>query len=475
MRPDSKTAVSTLSAPSVTTAGAPSELLTTLASMVVGIDDLATELISDIFVDAVKPEQWPGAFTKRTLWALPFVCHRWRDIAYDTPKLWRCIHVNLDLVTDAASEERCIAHIDTFLARAKGSVALNVRIVRVPNIFQASIWRAARDIIGSVCRSCTIHVEVFDVSTSCAPEIAACLEQSTPRLEVLSVHYRVDPPRRAIWTLPRAQNLCKVVWVTDDAYFQWPGTETFPLVCEIDISIMGLGQVEIAQIFTRCPNLAALNLDVDHPFASPTQMESLSLRSVRLQGDLASSISELWLPNLEKAEIANIAEDDLVTLFSGPLASASSLTVGHGIAMNSELARALVHCPQLQHLCLYVDGLYVDGEEKIQEFFEDMSQPLNGTTTWICPRLRSVHIRDLWLSPAGDLFQKIMVFATNRTRPSPDNDAFVGPIQRLEHLYFEPPLSRHTSILLVYGSVNTALNALGLSTASIRVDTFSIA
>ncbi|KZV78486.1 hypothetical protein EXIGLDRAFT_783757, partial [Exidia glandulosa HHB12029] len=368
--------------------------------------------------------------------------------------------------------ERCIAHIDTFLARAKGSVALNVRILRVPNIFQASIWRAARDIIGSVCRSCTIHVEAFDVSTSCVPEIAACLEQSTPRLEVLSVHYRVDPPRRAIWTLPRAQNLRKVVWTTDDAYFQWPGTETFPLVREISISITGFEEVdlEIAQIFTRCPNLAALDLDVDHPFASPTQMESLSLRRVHLQGDLASSISALRLPNLEKAEIDNIAEDDLDILFSGPLATASSLTVGNGIAIDIELVRALVHCPELQHLCLDADG-----EGEIQELFEIMSQPLDGTTTWICPRLRSVHIRDLRLSPAGDLFQKIMVFATNRTRPSSDNDAFVEPLQRLEHIYFEPPLSRHTSIPLDYGWVNTALEALGLSTALIRVDTFSIA
>ncbi|KZV87532.1 hypothetical protein EXIGLDRAFT_200470 [Exidia glandulosa HHB12029] len=74
--------------------------------MVISTDDLPTELIAQVFVEALGS---PGHHVNPILRRLLLVCRRWRDIAYGTPALWQYIYFRLDLVRDQASEAR--AHI----------------------------------------------------------------------------------------------------------------------------------------------------------------------------------------------------------------------------------------------------------------------------------------------------------------------------------------------------------------------------
>ncbi|KZV87547.1 hypothetical protein EXIGLDRAFT_773540 [Exidia glandulosa HHB12029] len=437
--------------------------------MVASIDDLPTELIAQIFVDALQPEQWHGTYLVYTLPPLLVVCRRWRDVAHDTPTLWRYIHLDLDLIADTASEARCRAFMDVFVLRAKGSVALSVFISEEDNPYQASIWLELRRLVGSVCWSFSL-VAHEDETVGCAPQITACLDQVAPRLEVLHLEYQVNISEYAVWTLPRAPKLRELGWDTLTTIFRWPSDiETFPLLRTIRACVhAGDGHddaAQVAEILRRCPHLVTLDLQLYHDFraTSPIRLEAESLRTLNIDGEaLVSSMSTLRLPNLENARISSIPTGVLPTLFRGPLATVTRLDVGSSIdrGAGGTFARSLLDCPRLQHL------RWINPDhETLAEFLEVMSKPLPSTDAWICPRLLSLTLLAIELQPSDTVVLKIWMFARSRTEPSLDSadDTFTGRLQRLESLAILPP---YRPTPREYGWLTSTLEGLRLSTAN---------
>ncbi|KZV83992.1 hypothetical protein EXIGLDRAFT_777034 [Exidia glandulosa HHB12029] len=401
------------------------------------VADLPTELIARIFVDAVQPTDHHSV-DNGTLQTLPLVCWRWHDIAYDTPELWRIISVHLDQVVDAVSEASCRAKLATLVRRAKSKLALVVSISRGSDPHHANI--------------------------------AACLDQVAPFLEVLTLGYSTRIAERARWTLPRARNLRQLRWTTTGTspVFRWPDDiDTFPLLRDVDICIAyewhdHTGQV--AQIFSHCPNLATLELDLDLHSSSPINMELKSLRKLDIRAvgpALVPVLSALRLPALKEVNIDAVTGGDLRDLFSGPLATARSIDIGTGVTIDDALAMCLVHCPQLRHLHLDIDG-GDDEYDDLEGFLELMSYPLAGTKEWICPRLLSLRMSGLELNRVA---QAILTFAQNRTEPPFEDNAFTGRFHRLKRLAIGLPPEAVVPTLIDYGWLNSTLEGLGLSTS----------
>ncbi|KZV87535.1 hypothetical protein EXIGLDRAFT_839885 [Exidia glandulosa HHB12029] len=213
--------------------------------MVISTDDLPTELIAQIFVEALGS---PGHHVNPILRRL----------------LLQHIYLRLDLVRDQASEARCRAYIDTFVCRAN-KIALHV-VGSGSNAYQASIWLAVHRIVGSICWSLFISVDERSqfgpAPFAYAPEVAACLDQVAPFLEALELRYGTeDLPVGAHLTLPQARNLSKLVWNT-----RWA----------LDITM------QVVHIFSRCPKLDTLHFDVDLRSIPPIRAESASLRRLSL-------------------------------------------------------------------------------------------------------------------------------------------------------------------------------------------------
>ncbi|KZV87541.1 hypothetical protein EXIGLDRAFT_773534 [Exidia glandulosa HHB12029] len=440
--------------------------------MALSSDDLPTELIAQIFVEAVVLTLADRhSVDSGTLQALLLVCWRWNHIVCDTPELWRSITVHFDRVIDATSEASCRADLDMRVRHAKGDLALDLCIHRAPNLCHAGIWTEVRRLVGSVCKGLYIYIphgdgDDDDDVLGCIQEIAACLDQVAPHLEVLSLEYHRDG---AQWTLPRARNLRKFVWETGGAVFRWPEhIDTFPLLQVVEIRIVEYAwhdhTGQVAQIFSRCPNLVTLELDVDLHLSSPVHIELQSLRELVIREEgVVHALSALRLPALIKADIDHIYGVDLRHLFSGPLTAARILEVGRETTIDGALAMCLVHCPQLRHLHLNIN--INDDASNVKTFFELMSGPLADTKKWICPRLLSLRVSSLELEPGDPLAQTILTFAQNRTRrtsPARDQGNFAEPLKRLTRLSIRIPTRRSDSS--EYRSLRTALKDLGLET-----------
>ncbi|KAK0472050.1 hypothetical protein IW261DRAFT_1571296 [Armillaria novae-zelandiae] len=281
---------------------------------------------------------------RRAPWSLSQVCHRWREVALDSPRLWSCI--DIDFGVNYKTYEfysRCLFRLGLFLERSRG-YRLRIRLrsrwdISVNPIFVTLLPTSSR------------WIEAFFSLPFKSYHSLSAYRAFFSRLERLQASL-AGPTELGLNTFGMAHNIHTF---TTDIARPFLVFSDFPAGASVkSYSALGGSFREQVSALTYLPNVQDLvllceksNMDIPSP-VTLLHVQSLHVHEIFSSGGVARTLNNLALPSLRNLRMTLIG-----------ITEAPSFPIQHHLdhIMTLELSCRLSHSEDIDAFCKFLAPL----------------------------------------------------------------------------------------------------------------------
>ncbi|KZW01884.1 hypothetical protein EXIGLDRAFT_716524 [Exidia glandulosa HHB12029] len=336
--------------------------------------------------------------TQQTPYRLALVCRRWREIALNTPSMWRYICVDLRAIT----RENALLHefyLETsFVRSAKRHVVLRVdKSLDWEGDYDRQPFRpeSLRPYIVNMTR----NDGVVDLSVNALDD--DLFDPDSPCVNLRKLDTDVNTPVGLIHDLPTLAPHLKSISVALRTFSRRPPV-TYPSVESFTLKSLFGGRSApghahpYENLFGFFPNAREITLDLSTGFGTADHLRHDNVRTLRIDswGQIERIADRYSFPRLERLEIGvklslwndeDIHIEPMLHVVANGCASLRTLQIHRGIPLNADFALLLLSTPRLE-------SLLCPRSTPDDKFLQTLGRA-GADGTWMCPRLTTIQMR----------------------------------------------------------------------------------